>query len=203
MSAIPLEKVHGKHLASSKVNNTLSDKHSYSLDKLINAHANVENIQVGYRLEQPIYVVSSDTGQHLYHGITGESLEQLSEQEIDALAQQYYLGDGELLVSKRLLSPPHEASRAKGEVWQVMFDDTWNTTLYIAPDSGKLIHVRSDIWRLFDFVWMLHIMDYETRDDFNNPLLISFAAASVLFTLSGMVLLYRTYLPHFRRRNKK
>jgi hypothetical protein len=36
---------------------------------------------------------------------------------------------------------------------------------------------------------MLHIMDYDERENFNNPLLISFAATSVLFCLSGFLLL--------------
>ena len=32
-------------------------------------------------------------------------------------------------------------------------------------------------------------MNYDQREDFNNPLLISFAATSVLFCLSGIWLL--------------
>ena len=58
---------------------------------------------------------------------------------------------------------------------------------------------RTDNWRLFDFVWMLHIMDYTERSNFNNPLLISFSAAALLFTVSGIVLLWQRFRPRKRR----
>jgi exosortase/archaeosortase len=62
-----------------------------------------------------------------------------------------------------------------------------------------VITVRSDIWRVFDFFWMLHIMDYDEREDFNNPLLISFAASSVFFSFTGFILL----LQNIRLRTRK
>ena len=77
----------------------------------------------------------------------------------------------------------------KTNVWQVQFDDTFNTTLYLSENNGKVVTVRSTLWRIFDFFWMLHIMDYDERENFNNPLLISFSATSVLFCLSGILLL--------------
>ena len=203
MSAIPLEKVHGKHLAKFTIENTHKTAHTYSLDKLLSTMNTTSEIQLAHRLETPIYIVSSNAGKHIYHGQTGTPIQPLQQSDVENLASQYYLGEGQLSRATLLISAPHEASRAKGEVWQVQFNDTWNTTLYINPNSGALIHIRSDIWRIFDFVWMLHIMDYDTRDDFNNPLLISFAAASLLFTLSGFVLLYRTYSPQLKRARKK
>ena len=54
---------------------------------------------------------------------------------------------------------------------------------------------RNDWWRLFDFVWMLHIMDYETRDDFNHPLLIATAATALLFVVSGLFMLFFAFRP--------
>jgi hypothetical protein len=46
---------------------------------------------------------------------------------------------------------------------------------------------------------MLHIMDYDERSNFNNPLLISTAAASLLFTLTGILLLWQRYRPRRRQ----
>ena len=37
--------------------------------------------------------------------------------------------------------------------------------------SGEVTAVRHDRWRLFDWFWMLHIMDYDERSDFSTPLL--------------------------------
>ena len=36
---------------------------------------------------------------------------------------------------------------------------------------------------------MLHIMDYEEREDFNHPLLISAGALALMTVLAGLVLL--------------
>ncbi len=58
---------------------------------------------------------------------------------------------------------------------------------------------RHELWRVFDFVWMLHIMDYDTRENVNNPLLRVFTWAAALMALSGAWLL----LFSFPRRRQK
>ena len=45
------------------------------------------------------------------------------------------------------------------------------------------------LWRVFDFVWMLHIMDYDERDDFNHPLLLITAGTALLFVFTGLWML--------------
>jgi hypothetical protein len=59
---------------------------------------------------------------------------------------------------------------------------------------------RNGIWRAFDFLWMLHTMDYRSRDDFNNPLLRGVAAMAVVAVLSGFLLWGRTSMFLRRRR---
>ena len=76
-----------------------------------------------------------------------------------------------------------------------------STSLYFNADNGEFITVRSNIWRVFDFFWMLHIMDYDEREDFNNPLLISFAASSVFFSFTGFILLLQNI--RFRTRKRQ
>jgi len=75
-------------------------------------------------------------------------------------------------------------------LYQVNFDDWINSTFYINPQSGDISSVRSDIWRLYDFFWMLHIMDYQEREDFNHPILIIAALLSLAFTMTGLLLIY-------------
>ena len=48
---------------------------------------------------------------------------------------------------------------------------------------------RSELWRFFDLMWRLHVMDWDDGEDFNHPLIIVTAAASTILVLSGFVLL--------------
>lgn len=202
MSAIPLDKVHGKHLANRDAIDSQPVTPHISLDKLIERHPTLESIQFSRRLSHPTITITDANNSTVYHARTGEVMSELTHQEVVSLAEHYYTGDGTLVTAHLIAQPPHEASRLEQPVWQVDYDDLWRTTLYIDPQSGALHRVRSDIWRVFDFVWMLHIMDYDERSDFNNPLLIIAASLALLFTFSGIILLYRSFKPAFQKRIK-
>lgn len=73
-------------------------------------------------------------------------------------------------------------------VWKVQFVDPNPVNLYIHPWTGELLARRTQQWRIFDFLWMLHIMDFDTRDNFNHPLLQVSAALGLLVALGGIVL---------------
>lgn len=66
------------------------------------------------------------------------------------------------------------------------------------PQTGELVAKRHDLWRTFDFVWMFHIMDYETRDNVNNILLKIATWMMVITSLTGAWLL----LYSFRRKRR-
>jgi hypothetical protein len=42
----------------------------------------------------------------------------------------------------------------------------------VAQDTGAVIVRRSTLWRTFDFLWSLHIMDFKNHNDHNNWLLV-------------------------------
>ncbi|HEY5612201.1 MAG TPA: 2Fe-2S iron-sulfur cluster-binding protein, partial [Lysobacter sp.] len=67
------------------------------------------------------------------------------------------------------------------------------TTLYVSAQDGRILERRNDSWRVFDFVWMLHIMDYTGRQDFNNPLVIMAASGGLWIALSGFWLLVTSF----------
>ena len=189
MSAIPLEKVHGKHLAQKKLDNPFKKQdYSASLDFLKQTEFQVESIYFDAFLNSPIYRVQTSEGELVFDAKTGMALQKPTQLQIKQRAKQHYLGDGELVTSEYLENGPREVG-FKQKVWRVSFNDLMSTTLYFYADTGQFITVRSTIWRIFDFFWMLHIMDYDERENFNNPLLISFSAAAVLFCLSGFILL--------------
>ena len=75
-----------------------------------------------------------------------------------------------------------------GPLWRVRFAQPESLNLYLDPWTGEIVARRTDRWRVFDFFWMLHIMDFEEREDFNHPLLQIAAALGLIIALSGVVL---------------
>ncbi|RZP10258.1 MAG: hypothetical protein EVA37_02240 [Flavobacteriales bacterium] len=59
---------------------------------------------------------------------------------------------------------------------------------YVSIIDGKFQTVRHRDWRWFDFLWMTHTMDYETRDDFNNKLIRAFSLLGLITVMSGFLL---------------
>jgi uncharacterized iron-regulated membrane protein len=117
---------------------------------------------------------------------------QLDEPWIRQLALGRYAGGGALR-AVTLQIQPDIASRASSAVWRAQFDDAQRTALYFAADDGHFVAARTASWRLYDFFWMLHTMDYTGRDNFNNPLIITMGLAALWLSISGVVLLTRSF----------
>ncbi len=83
-----------------------------------------------------------------------------------------------------------------GPMWRVDFADTENSAAYVSAETGRLLVVRGDTWRTWDFFWMLHNMDYISRKSFNHPLIIFVAFGTLWLSLTGFYLLFKS----FRRR---
>ena len=109
----------------------------------------------------------------LLHDIgDGKIASQIDEVTVGKLAKAYYAGSGAIeTLSLISANPPREIGSRPLPLWRVDFDDAWGTTLYISATTGALATRRHTLWRVFDFVWMLHIMDYNEREDINNTLL--------------------------------
>lgn len=79
--------------------------------------------------------------------------------------------------------------RKEVPAWQVVLAD--GTHVYINRDSGEIEAVRSRWWRFYDFMWGLHIMDLQTREDSHNPFVIAFGLLALAGVLLGTILLFR------------
>ena len=87
-------------------------------------------------------------------------------------------------------------------VYQVILDHPKNPHYYVCPVTGEVLKRRNRPWRLFDFFWMLHIMDYGERENFNHWLLTSFSVLAILTSASGLVL-WSWRVPKLIRRRKR
>ena len=70
------------------------------------------------------------------------------------------------------------------------YQENTNIEVIIDPLTGEIVAVRTKLWRAWDFLWSLHIMDYRERDDFSHGLIRVFAILGLLTVLSGMLLWY-------------
>jgi len=193
MSYFDINEVRGDHkinpIAASAI--VAGDFDAAIMGKLIENNGQaIRTVSATHLYGRPVYRIDYTGGKSvLFDSKTGERLSPLSEEAITGIAKKLYRGDAPLLQSARLAKTGIEY-RGPLPVWKIDFDDSDQTSLYFSPDTGQLLAKRTRLWRVYDFMWMLHIMDYDTRDDFNHPLLYVFALTAVLFVLSGFALIY-------------
>ncbi|MBR9907326.1 MAG: hypothetical protein GYB30_04660 [Gammaproteobacteria bacterium] len=122
----------------------------------------------------------------------------LSADAISAIAKRTYaLGEAPLAQLTLLTeNAPSEISPSLLPVWQANFGDSGSTSLYFSAITGELVSKRHTYWRGFDLMWMLHIMDYDTRSDIQNNLLRAVIIGNALFMFTGVLLIIVTI---FRR----
>jgi hypothetical protein len=96
----------------------------------------------------------------------------------------------------------HEFRAQPLPAWAVRFGDDEGATAYVPAETGQVTRIRNDRWRAFDFLWMLHTMDYAGRDDFNNVVLRRFSVLGLVTVGSGFVLFALT-APGLRRRVRR
>lgn len=84
--------------------------------------------------------------------------------------------------------PPIEYRGRPLPAFRVEFDHPKDTHIYVDASTGEITARRNRSWRVFDFFWMLHTMDYKGRDNFNHPLLTAASVLAVGTSASGIAL---------------
>jgi len=130
------------------------------------------------------------TMNHLADAATGKLRGALSKDESIAVAKMRFNGEPRLKSVEYLTSTNshHEYRESPLPAYAVQFEHPTKTTVYVSTELGTVQKFRNDKWRLFDFLWMMHTMDYESRDNFGNTLLRIFSVFGLLSVLSGFVL---------------
>lgn len=148
----------------------------------------VQSLEATWLLDQPVYRLASKETVSLFDARTGRAVA-IDASRASTIANADYVGEGTAGIPERLDSANLEVRGHAGPIWRVPFSDEDGTTLYVSAQDGRILERRNDAWRLFDIVWMLHIMDYTGRKDFNHPLIIMMASGGLWIALSGFWLL--------------
>lgn len=198
MSLFPINEVRGRHVAK-PVPWSLNDERLIPIEIAMTAY---EGQLYGASLKsivgEPAYILIGDQGQVVISAQTGEPRAPMDTDVVREAARHYYAGEGSIGAINLLTDAPREYRRAV-PVWQVQFEDKHKTRIYIDAETAELNAVRTRVWRVFDFMWMLHIMDYKTRDNFNTWWLRLFSGAALLFALSGVALVVHRVVLRPRR----
>jgi len=198
MTAVHIDIIHGDRLVKAPAAQPLRFEGLLEPAHLAHLAPGLKSARLETQLGQPVYVVDAEGGQTLFDARTGAKLSPLGEAQARARAKALFAEDGDVVSSQFITKAPLEVQTRPVPLWRVEFEGAWRPTFYISPYTGELVTRRHDLWRTFDFVWMFHIMDYDDRQDVNNPLIRVFTWMVVATAASGGWLLVYS----FRRKRR-
>jgi len=189
MSWMPINEIHGDHLLKAPQPQTanISQFDFSSLTSQIKQP--VISIKIKPWLDKTVIEIQTKQQVHLFDATTLTQLSPINEQQVKEVIDFHIISDYSIDTIKNLNETPPEARGRKAPLWQVQLTGPENPRIYVST-TGEIVAKRTDRWRLFDFLWMLHIMDYDERDNFNHPLLYLTALSALMFTLSGLMLIF-------------
>jgi uncharacterized iron-regulated membrane protein len=100
-----------------------------------------------------------------------------------------YVANAPPIRSARLVTEGNPEYRGQLPAWRIDFEDREGLAVYVAADTGRVGARRSDLWRVYDALWALHIMDWRDHENFNTGLLIVASVASLIMALFGIILI--------------
>lgn len=192
MTVIHIDTIHGDHLVRHPQPSGV-DAAALKDPIALASSAGAEDIRLTWVGGMPFYVINGRAGEQVLGATDGQVVPRPTEPQIRALASAAYTGQEPISSAKLITDIPGEIRGRKPPLWRVEFAHWNKPTLYLSPTTGELVSRRHELWRIFDFVWMLHIMDYDERENVNNPLLRVFTWGALLLALSGAWLLLYSF----------
>jgi len=155
----------------------------------VNLEAN-ETVLLKHRAGRLIYQVEKNPPEKklIFDALTGQPMTYITSTEaISIVSARTELSPTEAV----LINEPKIGSEFRGRdlpLFKVTVTKPKKGIVYVDPVTGEIAAIRTKLWRAWDFLWSLHIMDYQERDDFSHWLLRLFSALGVLTVLSGIIL---------------
>ena len=150
------------------------------------------NILLKRRADTWVYQVKSSNQISNYDAISGERLFFITPDEASLIVSR----ETNLKPKKvELINDRESGSEYRGRdlpLYRVFVEKPQKGMVYVDPNTGEIAAIRTRLWRTFDFLWSLHIMDYKERDDFSHWLIRIFAFIGLMTIVSGMLLWYYT-----------
>jgi uncharacterized iron-regulated membrane protein len=129
---------------------------------------------------------------HIANAETGQLRAALTKEEAVKIAGMRFNGEPKVKAVEYLTNTNghHEYRESPLPAYAITFENPAHTTVYVASELGTIQKFRNNKWRLFDFLWMMHTMDYTGRDNFGNLLLRAFSIFGLVTVMSGFALYF-------------
>jgi hypothetical protein len=189
-AVIPIERVRSEHvIAERRVQPVEINIAAAGLERLAAQGLRFgEKVEIRSLLGRPVALVSGGEARPaLFDLATGRQLSPMPASLAVRIAEADHAGEARAVRVDRVTENSPEY-RGALPAWRVDFDDGANRALYVAADSGMVAARRSTLWRVYDFLWGLHIMDWRGHENFNSPLLMITTALGLVVIVTGIIM---------------
>ena len=147
----------------------------------------------------PVYEIRAALGVFLVSAETGEIMSPISEDIARQVATHAWMGKGALSGMELVDKAPREAG-LPGRAWAAHFEGPGHPVVWVSAINGQLGPARTDLWRTYDFLYGLHLMDYGEHENAHQPWTIGAAILALSSVLFGIVLLLHRFTRGVLRR---
>ncbi len=151
-----------------------------------------KNVNFVRRLDEWIIKVETDSG-FSYTDLQGQNLDELNAEEVREVVRQ---STNLIPLMAQRIDKPEIRAEFRGRnlpIFKVATSTTDNINVYVDAFTGEVTAIRSDSWRIWDFLWGAHIIDYSERENINNFLIKILSILALISSLSGIVLFFKTF----------
>jgi uncharacterized iron-regulated membrane protein len=201
MVTVHIDYIHGDHLVRAPEQRPFDTHELLAPTAVTSALSGVKGVRLSRLVDRPAYVVETENGSHLFDAKTGAKLSPIDEATVRTMAARLMAEDRKITKVTLLQESPLEVQTRKPPLWRVDFSGWDKPAFYFSPATGEFLSRRHEAWRVFDFMWMLHIMDYDDRQNMNNWLLRPMTWGAALMALTGAWLLWWSF-PAKKRQKK-
>lgn len=184
----PIETVRSEHRIAKQPPAPVAIKTAaLGLARISDAVESADKVEVRMLLGRPVAAVTAGRAQpRLFDLESGRLISPIPPATAATIAERDLIGNERALRVERVTTNSPEY-RGALPAWRVEFEGA-NRAIYVAADTGSVTSRRSALWRVFDFLWSLHILDFKDHEDINNPLLIAASALGLVIILTGIIL---------------
>jgi len=150
-------------------------------------------VTVMKRLDKTVFIVK-DGEDAKYLNFRGQEIEKLSyEQSREIVKAMTRLTPTNVYEINQKVAGSEYRGRALPLYRITSYDENnKEINVYLNPYSGKIEAIRTLSWRIWDFLWGLHIIDWSERDNINNIFLQIFSLLALVSSITGIILFFRT-----------